>query len=206
VRVDFMHARPNAHRFKASGCPIRFQAPWDGVSSPMRRYGRRWSRRQKPLRVLEGVCRGSSVRAAQDLVIRCGNTGRNAWLRARCCSTTYARHLGRAATLERRPGERGTSYRGLVDGVRCDLQHLADTELRLQQIAYQAGLFGRRRKRVQAGRLHRRSSTAPGGGETSACRLPLYRGWPSPLLCHRHFPAVCQFVTPSSVKPRCRIA
>ena len=44
-------------------------------------------------------------------------------------------------TLERRLSERGTGYRGLVDGIRCDLakHYLADTNLRLQQIAYLLG-------------------------------------------------------------------
>jgi len=44
-------------------------------------------------------------------------------------------------TLERRLNERGARYRELVDGVRCDLakHYLADTELRLQQIAYLLG-------------------------------------------------------------------
>jgi AraC-like DNA-binding protein len=43
--------------------------------------------------------------------------------------------------LERRLGERGTSYRALVDDVRFDLAkyYLADTDFRLQQIAYLLG-------------------------------------------------------------------
>ena len=45
------------------------------------------------------------------------------------------------AELARRLGERGASHRGLVDGVRCDLakHYLADTDLRLQQVAYLLG-------------------------------------------------------------------
>ena len=43
-----------------------------------------------------------------------------------------------AKTLERRLGERNASYRELVDGTRCDLakHYLANTDLRLHQIAY----------------------------------------------------------------------
>ena len=44
-------------------------------------------------------------------------------------------------TLERRLSERKASYREIVDGIRCDLakHYLADTELRLHQIAYALG-------------------------------------------------------------------
>src|SRR4029453_11678863 len=51
-----------------------------------------------------------------------------------------ARHFNmRNKTLERRLGERDTNYRDLVDGVRYDLArpYLADTDLRLPQIAFQ---------------------------------------------------------------------
>ena len=70
-----------------------------------------------------------------------------------------ARHFSMSGkTLERRLGERGASYRGLVDGVRCDLakHYLADTDLRLQQIAYLLGYSSLRPGAgVQAmGRLH----------------------------------------------------
>ena len=53
-----------------------------------------------------------------------------------------ARHFNMSSkTLERRLGERGASYRDLVDRVRRDLakHYLADTDLRLQQIAYLLG-------------------------------------------------------------------
>ena len=48
-----------------------------------------------------------------------------------------ARHFNMSSKTLERLGERGASYRGLVDGVRCDLakHYLADTDLRLQQIA-----------------------------------------------------------------------
>ena len=49
-----------------------------------------------------------------------------------------ARHFHMSSnTLERRLSDRGTGYRGLVDGIRCDLakHYLADTDVRLQQIA-----------------------------------------------------------------------
>ena len=44
-------------------------------------------------------------------------------------------------TLERRLRERGASYRATVEGIRRDLaeRYLADTDLRLQQIAYLLG-------------------------------------------------------------------
>ena len=44
-------------------------------------------------------------------------------------------------TLERRLGERNASYRELVDDIRCDLakHYLANTDLRLHQIAYALG-------------------------------------------------------------------
>ena len=53
-----------------------------------------------------------------------------------------ARHLGMSGkTLERRLTRRGTSYRAMVEGIRRDLaeHYLADTDLRLQQIAYLLG-------------------------------------------------------------------
>ena len=89
-----MHGRPNAHidYERILGCPIRFDAEWDGVV-----FAEETLRLpvvgadNKLLRVLEVACRKIIGRrpAGRTSFIRCGNTSCSGWPRARCRSTTW---------------------------------------------------------------------------------------------------------------------
>lgn len=146
-RVDFMHSRPNVAVDYESvlGCPVRFQAKWDGVvfSDDTLRLPVS-SADYKLLQVLESACRriiGRNPRR-QDLVHSVREYVVQHLAKGAVSFDAVARHVGMSSrTLERRLGERGTSYRALVDDVRFDLAkyYLADTDFRLQQIAYLLG-------------------------------------------------------------------
>jgi AraC-like DNA-binding protein len=147
VRVEFMHGRPNARiDYEGTlGCPIKFRAEWDGVV-----YAEETLRLpvigadNKLLRVLEGACRkivGPAPRK-HDLIHSVREYVVQRLAKGAAPFDDVARHFHMSSkTLERRLSERGTGYRGLVDGIRCDLakHYLADTDLRLQQIAYLLG-------------------------------------------------------------------
>ena len=94
LRVEFMHRRPNANidYERILGCPIRFDAEWDGVV-----YAEETLRLpvvgadNKLLRVLEVACARSSVGlpAGRTSFTPCGNTSYSGWPRARYRSTTW---------------------------------------------------------------------------------------------------------------------
>jgi AraC-like DNA-binding protein len=147
VRVEFMHGRPNARIDYEGvlGCPIRFNAQWDGVV-----YAEETLRLpvigadNRLLRVLEVACRKIIGRAPRkhDLVHSVREYVVQRLAKGATPFGDVARHFNMSSkTLERRLGERGARYRELVEGVRCDLakHYLADTDLRLQQIAYLLG-------------------------------------------------------------------
>jgi len=147
VRVEFMHGRPNARIDYEGilGCPIKFRAEWDGVV-----YAEETLRLpvigadNKLLRVLEGACRkivGPEPRK-HDLVHSLREYVVQRLAKGATPFDDVARHFHMSSkTLERRLSERGTGYRELLDGIRCDLakHYLTDTDLRLQQIAYLLG-------------------------------------------------------------------
>ena len=147
LRVDFMHSRPNvAIDYEAVlGCPVRFQAQWDGVVfSPDALRLPVIGADHKLLRALEGACRRIVGRRPrrQDLVHSVREHVVQHLAKGALSFDAVARHLGMSGkTLERRLSERDTTYRALLDGVRFDLarHYLADTDLRLQQIAYLLG-------------------------------------------------------------------
>jgi AraC-like DNA-binding protein len=147
VRVEFMHGRPsqNIDYEGILGCPIKFHAKWDGVVYSEESLGLPVvGADNKLLRVLEGVCRKiigpappkqDHIHSVREYVVQRLAKGTPS-------IDHVARHLSMSSkTLERRLGERGTGYRELVEGVRRDLarQYLADTDVRLQQIAYLLG-------------------------------------------------------------------
>ena len=147
LRVEFMHGRPNANidYERILGCPIRFDAEWDGVV-----YAEETLRLpvvgadNKLLRVLEVACRKIIGRPPrrQDLVHSVREYVVQRLAKGPVPFDDVASHFNMSSkTLERRLGERGARYRELVDDVRCDLakHYLADTDLRLQQIAYLLG-------------------------------------------------------------------
>lgn len=147
LRVEFTHRRPNARiDYDAIlGCPISFDAAWDGVvysdetlALPVIGADNRL------LRLLEGACAKiiGPVPRQHDLVHAVRQHVVQQLAKGAAPLDEVARHLRMSRkTLERRLGDRGASYRALVDGVRCDLakHYLADTDLRLQQIAYLLG-------------------------------------------------------------------
>jgi AraC-like DNA-binding protein len=147
LRVEFMHGRPNANidYERILGCPIRFDAKWDGVV-----YAEETLRLpvigadNRLLRVLEVACRKIIGRPPrrQDLVHSVREYVVQRLAKGPVPFEDVASHFNMSSkTLERRLGERGARYRELVDDVRCDLakHYLADTDLRLQQIAYLLG-------------------------------------------------------------------
>jgi AraC-like DNA-binding protein len=147
VRVEFIHAQPNERIDYEGilGCPVRFQADWDAVL-----YSEETLRLpvsgadNRLLAALEAACRkiigrrphkDDIVQAVREYVVHRLAKGATPF-------EAVARHFNMSnKTLERRLGERDTSYRDLVDGVRYDLakHYLVDTDLRLPQIAYLLG-------------------------------------------------------------------
>jgi AraC-like DNA-binding protein len=147
VRVEFMHGRPNARidYERTFGCPIKFRAEWDGVvfAEETLRLPVIGSD-NKLLRVLEAACRkiiGPAPRK-HDLIHSVREYVVHRLARGAATIDDVARHFNMSSkTLERRLGERGTSYRALVESIRRDLakRYLAASGLRLQQIAYLLG-------------------------------------------------------------------
>jgi AraC-like DNA-binding protein len=147
VRVEFIHARPNERIDYEGilGCPVRFRAEWDAII-----YSEETLRLpvvgadNRLLRTLEDACRrilGPRPRK-EDLVHSVRRYVVERLAKGAPAFDDVARHFNMSAkTLERRLGERNASYRELVDGTRCDLakHYLANTNLRLHQIAYMLG-------------------------------------------------------------------
>lgn len=147
VRVEFIHVRPNERIDYEGilGCPVRFQAEWDAIV-----YSEETLRLpvigadNRLLATLEGACRkiigprpakNDIVHAVREYVVHRLAKGTAPF-------EDVARHFRMSSkTLERRLRDRDTSYRDLVDAVRCDLakHYLTDTDMRLPQIAYLLG-------------------------------------------------------------------
>ena len=147
VRVEFIHGRPNERIDYQGilGCPVRFQAEWDAVvfSEETLRLPVVGAD-NRLLRTLEAACRriiGPRPRK-EDLVHSVREYVVQELAKGAPAFDDVARHFNMSSkTLERRLSERKASYREIVDGIRCDLakHYLADTELRLHQIAYALG-------------------------------------------------------------------
>lgn len=147
VRVEFIHGRPNERIDYEGilGCPVRFQAEWDAVV-----FSEETLRLpvidadNRLLRTLEAACRrivGPQPRK-EDIVHSVRQYVMKQLAKGAPAFEDVARHFNMSSkTLERRLGERNASYRGIVDGLRIDLakHYLADTDLRLHQIAYALG-------------------------------------------------------------------
>ena len=147
VRVEFIHSRPNERIDYEGilGCPIRFQAEWDAILYSEETLGLPVvGADNRLLATLEAACRkiigprppkDDIVHAVREYVV-------HRLAKGAVPLGDVARHFRMSnKTLERRLGERDTSYRDLVDAVRCDLakHYLADTDMRLPQIAYLLG-------------------------------------------------------------------
>ena len=147
VRVEFIHARPKERIDYEGilGCPVRFRAEWDAII-----FSEKTLRLpvigadNRLLRALEAACRriiGPRPRK-EDLVHSVRQYVVERLAKGAPAFDDVARHFNMSAkTLERRLGERDVSYRELVDGTRCNLarHYLANTDLRLHQIAYALG-------------------------------------------------------------------
>jgi len=145
--VEFMHVRPNAPIDYEGilGCPVRFQAEWDAVV-----FSEETLRLpvveadNKLLRVLEAACRRIVGRRPRkdDLVHSVREYVVERLAKGAPPFDDVASHFNMSSkTLERRLGEHEVGYRELVDGIRCDLakHYLANTDVRLHQIAYALG-------------------------------------------------------------------
>lgn len=147
LRAEFIHGRPNTKvaYTELLGCPARYDAAWDALVWPA-------DIMQLPvvgaddalLRVLKSACRrilGPASRK-QDLVREVRELIIDRLAKGRAGFDDIARELNMSSkTLERRLAERDTSFSRLIDDIRGDLakRYLADTELRLEQIAYLVG-------------------------------------------------------------------
>jgi AraC-like DNA-binding protein len=147
VRVEFIHQRPNERIDYESilGCPVRFRAKWDAVifSEETLRLPVIGAD-NRLLRTLEAACRriiGPQPRK-EDLIHSVREYIVQRLAKGAPPFDDLARHFNMSSkTLERRLGERNASYRDLVDDIRRDLakHYLANTALRLHQIAYALG-------------------------------------------------------------------
>jgi AraC-like DNA-binding protein len=147
VRVEFMHARPNARiDYEAHlGCAVRFRTDWDAVvfeseTMQMPIVGAN----HKLLKVLEMACRKilGPAPKKQDIVHDVRSLIVDGLARGAIQIDTVASKLSMSSkTLERRLGERGESFSALLDRTRFNAvtHYLQDPDMRLTQIAYLAG-------------------------------------------------------------------
>ena len=146
-RVEFIHARPNGRVDYEGvlGCPVSFQAPWDALvfdsdtlATPV------IGADDRLLKALEAACARilGPTPAARDLVHDVRELMLDGLSRGSATLDAIAGTLGLGAkTLERRLATHGTSFTKLLDGLRADLarQYLAETDFRLEQIAFLVG-------------------------------------------------------------------
>jgi len=147
VRARFIHPRPNQRVDYDThlGCPVDHDAEWDSLvfaaddtSRPVIGADARL------LKVLEDACRRilGPMPARQDLLrdVRAMVLDRMSKGPLRLAEIAGALNVS-AKTLERRLGERGTSFGQVLTAMRAGLSKelLRDTDLRLEQIAYLAG-------------------------------------------------------------------
>lgn len=147
VRAEFMHGRPNAKVDYAQylGCPVKFHAEWDALvySAEMMRL---------PVigadgtlfRVLERACLKilGPAPKKQDIRHDVRELAIDRLAKGTAQFDEVARELNMSPkTLERRLANLGTTFSILLDDVRSGLakRYLADTDLRLEQIAYLTG-------------------------------------------------------------------
>ncbi len=147
VRAEFMHGRPNAKVAYTEylGCPVRFHAEWDALVYDAETMRLPVIGADGGLfKVLERACQkvlGPTPRK-QDIL----HDVRELVIDRLASGTLHfddiARELNLSSkTLERRLAERDTTFSALLDEIRSGLakRYLADTDLRLQQIAYLTG-------------------------------------------------------------------
>jgi AraC-type DNA-binding domain-containing proteins len=147
VRVELMHARPNASVAydRYLGCRVKFQAEWDALV-----YDAKVA--ELPvvgadnllLKVLERACRQiiGSPSKKKDLAQQVRELAVEGLTKGRVHIDDIARDLGMSSkTLERRLAAEGQSFSTLLDDVRSSLakRYLSETDFRLDQVAYLTG-------------------------------------------------------------------
>jgi AraC-like DNA-binding protein len=147
MRAEFMHGRPNSKVAYAEhlGCPVKFHAEWDALvydAATMRlpvigADGRL-------LKVLERACQKilGPMPKKQDILHDVREWVIDKLARGAVHFDDLARDLNMSTkTLERRLDDRDTTFSVLLDDIRSGLakHHLANTNLRLEQIAYLTG-------------------------------------------------------------------
>ena len=147
VRAEFMHGRPNAKVAYADylGCPVKFHAEWDALV-----YDTETMRLpvidadSKLFKVLVLACRQilGPTPKKQDVVHDVRELVVDRLAKGSAHIDDIARELNMSSkTLERRLADRRTTFSALLDDIRSGLakHYLADTDLRLEQIAYLTG-------------------------------------------------------------------
>ena len=147
IRAEFIHARPN-QRVEYSeylGCPVKFHAAWDALIFKVEDMQLKVKNSDdKLLRVLEQACRQvrGPIRKAPDIVYSVRELIVDRLAKGTASFDAIAAELNMSAkTLERRLTERKTSFSKLLEEIRCDFakRFLTETDLRLEQIAFEIG-------------------------------------------------------------------
>jgi AraC-like DNA-binding protein len=147
LRAEFMHAPPNARVAYEDvlGCPARFHAEWDALV--FRAETLRLpvvGADDRLLVVLQAACERilGPRPEKRDLVHDVRELILDGLTKGRLQAESVAAALNMSGkTLERRLGERGTSFGDLLGTIRCELaqRYLVDTDFRLEQVAYLTG-------------------------------------------------------------------
>ena len=147
LRAEFMHSRPNTTVAYADylGCPVRFNTGWDAlIFAPDTMALPVIGADDKLLAVLKRACQrivGPRPKQA-DLVHDVRVLVTDGLTKGAIQVDAIAHHLNMSSkTLERRLGERGQTFSALLNEIRSGLakSYLADTDFRLEQVAYLTG-------------------------------------------------------------------
>jgi AraC-like DNA-binding protein len=147
VRAEFVHARPNAKVAYGDylACPVKFHAEWDALIYDIETMHLPVVGADSTLlKVLEAACQKilGPAPKKRDIVHDVRELALARLAKGTARFDDVARELNMSTkTLERRLGERGTTFSALLDDIRSGLakRHLVDTDLRLDQIAYLTG-------------------------------------------------------------------
>ena len=146
-RASFIHARPNGRvpYDEVLGCPVSFGAPWDALTFDAATMALPVvGADDRLLAALQAACARllGPAPAQRDLVHEVRELMLDGLSRGGATLDAAAGAVGLSPkTLERRLARHGTSFTKLLDTLRADLvrQYLADTDFRLEQVAYLAG-------------------------------------------------------------------
>jgi AraC-like DNA-binding protein len=147
VGAEFMHARPNAKvpYVEYLGCPVKFHAEWDALvydAATMRLPV--IGADSRLFKVLARACQKilGPIPQKQDIRHDVRELVIDRLAKGTVQLDDVARELNMSSkTLERRLADRKTTFSALLDDARNGLakHYLAETDLRLEQIAYLTG-------------------------------------------------------------------